>query len=91
MKPSMFVTDASFCLPESDMSRDLPRVTAFEYTAPTRPFAGTLIASISSSNYPHDADREDRAAIPFPGMEMYRLAAAAATAYVLVANVCTGK
>lgn len=84
MKPSMFVTDPSVFLPECDMSRDLPRVTDFEYNTSTRPFSGTLIASISS-NYSHDSERHDRVARAFPGMEMYRLAAAAAAAYVPLA------
>lgn len=75
----MFVTDASVCLPQlSDMSGDVPKLASFEYSAPRRPCTGTLIASISSK-YSHDVGM----AHSFPGMEIARLAAAAAVAYVL--------
>ena len=76
----MFVTDASVCLPllRETSGGDVPNLASFEYSAPTGPCAGTLIASISSK-YSHDVGMVHS----FPGMEKYRLAAAAAAAYVL--------
>lgn len=82
MKSLVFGTDPSVCLPLSnaDMSRDMPTVTTFEFTQAKHSLAGALLASVSSNPFVTIAT-DDPPAIPFPGIEICRLAAAA-TVYV---------
>lgn len=78
MKARLFRTEASLRLPvvDGDMSwGDMQRVTGFEYTVSSRPFGGTLLASISSV---HQNGTQSRGggSFFFPGMEVCQVAAA---------------